>query len=397
MPMRAATPALVLTLLIAACGGEEGTFVLEPGDVVRSCTRKVYAERPFGTFTLVDRYAIDFEVTPEVRSFAISAWDEGASTTLAALQSPTGFSYDLVLSDELERFHPAAMATLYGVPVDVDRFMVPPSPNHTYMVEPGTWQVRGDTGGGRFCVSIAASDQPGTELDLAVYVVGVDALSGDGAATNGDWREVLERVQSVFGDAGIHVDIDDVPVVELGQIESVRFSMLRSWTDFQELVATSQTPPRAAGGPLRLNVFLIRGFGGDLPPGLLGVASGVPGAAGVHGTRDSGIVFGVEDWLGVDDVGGVSGNTYLGDVMAHEIGHFLGLFHTSEIFGGSDPLDDTPACPGIDRLENTRAMENACDDSDNLMFPIALPGTGTDLSALQVDTVRLNPLLRPSE
>ena len=32
-------------------------------------------------------------------------------------------------------------------------------------------------------------------------------------------------------------------------------------------------------------------------------------------------------------------------VMAHEMGHFLGLFHTTESSGAVDFIDDTTACP----------------------------------------------------
>ena len=45
---------------------------------------------------------------------------------------------------------------------------------------------------------------------------------------------------------------------------------------------------------------------------------------------------------------------------AHEVGHYLGLYHTSEHDGGAhDPIADTPECASGD---------GACPDGDNVMF-----------------------------
>jgi hypothetical protein len=74
--------------------------------------------------------------------------------------------------------------------------------------------------------------------------------------------------------------------------------------------------------------------------------------------------------------------------MAHEIGHYLGLFHTTETDGSTtDPLDDTPNCVG-------RAFPDACPDLTNLMFPYA----GSDHTVITSDQafqLAANPLTRP--
>ena len=44
----------------------------------------------------------------------------------------------------------------------------------------------------------------------------------------------------------------------------------------------------------------------------------------------------------------------IGHIMGHESGHFLGLFHTQEIIGFTDQIDDTMG---------------GLNGSDNLMFP----------------------------
>jgi len=50
----------------------------------------------------------------------------------------------------------------------------------------------------------------------------------------------------------------------------------------------------------------------------------------------------------------------LGTTAAHEIGHYLGLYHTSERDGSAhDPIADTPECA---------AGDSACPDAENVMF-----------------------------
>ncbi len=101
--------------------------------------------------------------------------------------------------------------------------------------------------------------------------------------------------------------------------------------------------------------------------GVLGVSGGVPGAQCMPGTAASGIAFS-SDIMGT----GVP----LESVLIHETGHFLGLFHTSELDGTLlDPFDDTPSC-GPDRDANGDGMllpdECVGAGADNVMFWAAM-------------------------
>jgi hypothetical protein len=62
----------------------------------------------------------------------------------------------------------------------------------------------------------------------------------------------------------------------------------------------------------------------------------------------------------------------IGTTMAHEGGHFLGLFHTSERSGlAHDPLLDTPECTRADDANGDGRLDwNECTGKDtaNLMF-----------------------------
>ncbi|WP_437594417.1 hypothetical protein [Sorangium sp. So ce1000] len=114
----------------------------------------------------------------------------------------------------------------------------------------------------------------------------------------------------------------------------------------------------ATGRPA-LNVIAVSAFEGDLR-GAAGVTPSAPAVAVEHGTHLSGIVITLFEEPSIDAV-----------ILRHELGHFAGLFHTTELEPGfADPLDDTSQCGDV------RAQMERCPDFGNLMFP-----TGGDFSS----------------
>ncbi|TGN20943.1 hypothetical protein [Leptospira idonii] len=106
--------------------------------------------------------------------------------------------------------------------------------------------------------------------------------------------------------------------------------------------------------PKALNIYIASEATGE--GSLLGMAGGIPGLPGFTGTRASAMIVFVEPHRSTGAAGSSLSSAdlvILGNTMAHEAGHFLGLFHTSESAGSSsnsglnytrDPLIETPYC-----------------------------------------------------
>jgi hypothetical protein len=109
----------------------------------------------------------------------------------------------------------------------------------------------------------------------------------------------------------------------------------------------------ASAADARINVFLVNDFSGELGDAA-GIAGGVPVPMDVNGTIHSGVAVAIQ-----------STASKTGDAMAHEMGHSLGLYHSSNYDGTSDPIGDTPACAS----GTINSTPNSCPDASNIMFP----------------------------
>jgi hypothetical protein len=125
-------------------------------------------------------------------------------------------------------------------------------------------------------------------------------------------------------------------------------------------------------------------------PDFLGIAGGVPGPWGMSGTEGSGVAI---------TVNVLERNGYpIGHVLTHEVLHYLGLFHTSEVDGTVvDAIDDTPDC-GVDRDDDRDGslspMECVGFGADNAMFWAPDPAVGGLVTDGQLAIIRRALLLQ---
>lgn len=138
-------------------------------------------------------------------------------------------------------------------------------------------------------------------------------------------------------------------------------------------------------GDTDLVLLIGEQFGPGRYDGFYGVSGGIPGSL-----APTPWTWTTVSWLahaGTDATFTDDEKRWMGDTMAHEVGHYLGLFHPVECgsdCGGSwDALEDTPRCSGWQTCE--------AEIGHNLMFPYPICSMDTceDQTELTGDQVHV--------
>jgi hypothetical protein len=305
---------------------------------------------------------VAIEIGPDVSAFMLTG-DSRKDVWMERVEDPDGAVLldwqDWWTSDEslTEAVFGYSSTTALNWPIrDVD----PPLVEGTYRVHVAALGGNGDYTAGKVDLTLHTKRDPtltgGTVHARVVYTGGVDNDDAVVTAT----EEAVERWREVWDIHGLTLveSYDSAPTIDAD------LGFWYSGDDALIEIATGLTPGSVV-------VYVGESVDGDFDT--YGVAGGIPGTL-----TPSAMTYVVVSWLshaGFDAQFTRKEKSMMGETMAHEVGHYMGLFHPVESsYNSWDALEDTPRCETWSRCEDELGS--------NLMFPYAIC-SGSDCVATE--------------
>ena len=319
-----------------------------------------------------------FTVPSDSVSFILSVFrDNNGSTAFYSLSDPDGTD---ILSS-------SSTPTLYGVASGITgaygyaNVLVPQSPS--FSAKAGTWTFKAYNND-RVKLALRSGTLP-TSATIVVqpYITGTTWAAGDLTAA-------LSVMSSIYSGNGITLSFNSTITISDSQYAAVS----GTFTDTTTSALVSQ------GGIAAVNLFFIEDYSGSWS-GVLGNAAGIPGSMGIANAWN-----GVLNSLSAHASGSTLDAQLLGETAAHEMGHQLGLFHTTEQGGTSfDILSDTAECPksSMDNDSNGQMSAEECEGygGENVMFWTAWSSSSRSagkkqetLSSYQQQVLKYSPIAK---
>lgn len=172
------------------------------------------------------------------------------------------------------------------------------------------------------------AEVPGqARFDISLYFTGAQGINAVSAPNDPLIQDAVQEMAMIYVQSNLQIgnvkyfDIDS-------SFRTIAISLDGSETQLEEMF--QNTAERGPG----LHFFFVDRFEGGLGGMVAGVAGGLPAPPLSPGSVGSGVAVSLAATAGDPAT--------LGHVMAHEGGHWLGLFHTSELIGTLDQFPETP-------------------------------------------------------
>ena len=224
--------------------------------------------------------------------------------------------------------------------------LVPQSPS--FSAKAGTWTFKAYTND-RVSIALRTGSTPSAAtIVVQPYITGTTWSAGDISAA-------LSVMSGIYSANGITLTINDTITISDTQYAEVSGTFTNSTTS--ALVSQGVTEG--------VNLFFIKDYSDSE---YLGNAAGIPGSMGIANSRNGVLIS-----IAAHVYGSTLDAQLLGETAAHEMGHQLGLFHTTES-GGTvfDILTDTAECLNSTKDFNNNGKMSAeeCEGygGENLMF-----------------------------
>jgi hypothetical protein len=251
-------------------------------------------------------------------------------------------------------------------------------------------------------------------LDVSIYLA-TTSFTSTQAVGNPSLRRFVQTLSMIYGGVGISlgtVTVYDLPPWAKASYASIDISDAGPCSEFGQMISLS-LPANT------LNFFFVDSIvsGSNSTHGVVaGLDGSIPGPASFGGTvssgaivNSSGMTLGTCTSIHI----GKCGADQLAYIAAHEGGHYMGLYHTTESHGTFwDPIKDTPQCTCSSACLSASAANQCsagtvalpvsscigrralCGGGDNLMFWMFDPGFSAGaLSPQQGQVMRANPVV----
>ena len=226
--------------------------------------------------------------------------------------------------------------------------LVPQSPS--FSAKAGTWTFKAYSND-----SIKLAMRSGTAPTSATIVVQPYITGATWSA--GYLSDALSVMSSIYSANGISLSLNSTITISDSQYAAISGT-------FTETTTSALVSQGATGA---VNLFFIEDYSGSWS-GVLGNAAGIPGSMGIANGWNGVLIS-----LTAHASGNILNAQLLGETAAHEMGHQLGLFHTTEQGGTEfDIISDTAECTKSNRDNNGNGQMSAeeCDGygGGNVMF-----------------------------